>query len=293
MRRCLCALLSLALASLSSAENESTIIDKLMRAASRSELQRSVQAAEDLGLPRQMLAEAQLNYGIRKEDMPYLRQSLPAAQQAITDFKKGQSGLGLSSVEQLQGLVSYARALLALEAGEVDVFKTLVQEAVWLFPEQSAFFGKAISKHQRLQRLARQTHDLGLPLSKSGGGKVSLGELLATHRALLLIFWSEEADPKGLGWKQLSPRLSGLKSHGVVPCLVHMGKPSIITTDSAFAQLTDSEQTLTKALEVTQLPTAVILSPQGRVLHHAHPEEVSLWNQLQRLVPALRQGLQD
>jgi hypothetical protein len=292
MRGYLCAF-GLVLVSLCRAENESSIIDRLMRATSRAELQLSVQAAEDMGLPKQMLAEAQLNYGIRKEDVTYLRKALPAAEQAITDFKKGQSGLGLSSVEQLRGLVCYARALTALDAGEVDLFKTQVQEAVWLFPEQSSFFAKAISKHQRLQRLSRQTHDLGLPLSKAGGGKVSLGELLATQRALLLLFWSEEADPKGLGWKQLSPRLSGLKSNGVVPCIVHTSKPTIVTTDTAFTQITDPDQTLAKGLEITHLPTAVILSPQGRVLHHAHPEEISLWNQLQRLVPALRQGTQN
>lgn len=272
------------------AESEASMVDALMRASSRSELKRSLQAAADLGLPQQMLIEGRLNYGLRKEDIPYLKEGMLAAEQAITDFKKSQSGLGLNSVEQLQGLVCFAKALIAQDSGELEVFKAQVQEAVWLFPEQSAFFSKAVIKHQRLQRLARQTHDLGLPLPKAGGGKVTLGELLATQKALLLVFWSEEADPKGQGWKQLAPRLNGLKAHGVVPCIVHVSKPSIITTDSAFPQLLDPDQVLLKALEVNQLPTAVILSPQGRVLHHAHPEEVSLWNQLQRLVPALRQG---
>jgi hypothetical protein len=290
MRRAI--LLTLIIASAAWAENESSVVSKLMTADSTVALEQSIAAAKDFGLPHQMCVEAKLNYGLRTEDTSYLKRVLPEVEQIVTDFKRGQSGLGLVSVEQLRGLTSFARALIALEEEEVDTFKSEVQAAVWLFPEQSSSFSKAIAKYQRHQRLYRQTLNLGEQLPKLGGGGVSLGDLLSGQRGLLLIFWSNKLDTEGKAWPALASRLNGLKAEGIRSCLVFPDADSSVKP-SGQPQLLDHGGSLAASLEVTRLPTAVFLSPQGKVLHHSHPEERSLWNQLSKKAPGLGKGRTD
>jgi hypothetical protein len=276
----------LALCAYCQAQNEAELIKRLTETNSKQDLDAALTSARELGLPEQMLTEAKLAFGLRKEDSVYLKTLLPELERAITNFKRGQTGLGLASVEQLRGLVACAHGIIALDEGQSELFKQRLQEAVWLFPEQASFIGRSIVRYQLMQRLSRQALDLTSPLPCFKKASISLGEIASGASGQLLIFWSPESKEALAQWASFVPRSIQLTAEGIPTSGVMIGQDK----DGQWKQekplvLLDPKQNLARALEITTLPTAVLLSSQGRVLYHGHPLEPGLWRKVRQIAP--------
>jgi peroxiredoxin len=294
MTRALCACLLLPFITAAAlAQSESAIIEQLMTAKDRAALDSSISMAKDLGLPQQMFIEAQLNFALGHEDLLLLRQILPEAQSCLKDFSPGKSGLQLVSEDQLRGMISYGQSLIALEEKDEAEFQKLITQAIWLFPDQATAFGRAISKHQRLQRLSRQALDMTQPLPTSTGKKRSLGDLIGGGSALVLIFWSPKAPKSAEYWQSYSAHMAAFQKSGISAvgvCLSELKKEAAPADDSGKKSellILDTELRLARSLEVSGTPTAVMLSAQGKVIFHGHPKDRGFWNKAKALVPGL------
>jgi hypothetical protein len=284
IRALLCLLL---LCSACQAQNEAELIKQLTQADSKQELDTMLVTARELGLPEQILTEAKLTYGLRREDSVYLKSLLPELERAITNFKRGQSGIALASVDQFRGLVACANGIIALDDGQTEVFKQRLQEAVWLFPEQASFIGRSIVRYQLMQRLSRQSLDLTSPLPCFKHNPISLSDISSGAPGQLLIFWSAESKEALEQWKSMAPQMRQLTAEGFPASGVMIGqdKEGQWKQDQPIVLL-DTDQQLSRALEISYFPTAVLLSAQGRVLYHGHPFEPGLWRKVRQLAPA-------
>jgi hypothetical protein len=218
---------------------------------------------------------------------------IPRAQSASKDFNSSRSSIKLQSESQWRGMIAFAQALLAREDEDVAEFEKQALRAVWLYPEKAAYFGQTISQYQRLQRLSRHTLNLTQNLATASGGTLTLGDLTAEGKALLLVFWSSDVPPSEQAWERLSQRAVALKLAGVALAGVSikpLGKEETCVqaaTQRKLTLLVDVDLQLAQTLEIKATPQVILLSVQGRVLYAGHPDDPGLRRSLLKLAPVL------
>jgi hypothetical protein len=282
---------------LAHADRESTMIEKLTSAKTEEALNAAADEAKKEGLPRQMVVEAKLVFGMQTQNTPLLVALLPELEAVALDFKPSNSISGLSTVEQFRGLIAYARAMNALDKKNADDFQEFITEGFWNFPQQAALFGDAVAKFQLEEKMARWSVDFGTQVLVSGGKVTTLGSVLGVQKALLVVFWAGTSAASD----KVLPTLQGLANH-LKPFNITVAGLNVDYLDAestaekkrAEHQITipwlveGKDRTLSRQLEVTSLPRALLITQQGRVIFHGPPQGVSLWKALKRVAPILQ-----
>lgn len=284
------------LSSIVLADRERDAIERLMNAQTSAQLAEAVAHAEKEGLPAQMITETKLIFALRSSDTVALSALLPKLEQAALNFRAENSPGGISNVEQFRGLISYVKALQAAEEEDESSFRDEITKAFWLFPQQAELFGTAVAKYQLREKMARWLVDFSTPLLVSGGKVTTLAEVLGPQKAMLLVFWSS-ASPAS---QQVLPTLQALANHlklfGVVVAGVNAdAREGEVAAEKQRAELKldlpwlveGRDHTLTRQFEVTSLPRALLVTHQGRITFHSHPQDPDLWKALKRAVPSV------
>jgi len=299
MPRCLLFIVLASFAALAPAhaDRESELVRRLTDAKSVAELNAAAAVAKQEGLPRQMIAEARLIFGMTAQDTGLLVSLLPELEAVALDFNAGNSIGGLASVEQFRGLICYVRAMKAMEAKDTDDFRRFITEGFWLFPQQAGLFGDAAAKFQLEENMARWSVDFATPVLVSGGKVTTLASVLGVQKALLLVFWSGASAASDKALLTLQELGNHLKPFGVVVAGLNVDVTDAeATAEKKKAELQihlpwlveGKDRTLSRQLEVRGLPRAVLITQQGRVFFHGHPQETALWKALKRVVPAIQ-----
>jgi len=185
MPRCLISIVLASFAALAPAhaDRESELVQRLTDAKSVAELNAAAAVAKQEGLPRQMIVEARLIFGMTAQDTGLLVSLLPELEAVALDFNAGNSIGGLASVEQFRGLICYVRAMKAMEAKDADDFRRFISEGFWLFPPAGRVVWRcggqvpAGGEHGALERglchagarVRRQGHDACLRARRAKG----------------------------------------------------------------------------------------------------------------------------
>lgn len=279
------------------ADDETTVISHLSEARTRDQLTTAVREAQRLGMSAQRITEAKLLFGIKTQDSLYLTSLLPDLENQAIGFTPQKSLAGISTVEQWRSLISYVRAMNALEKKDTDTFRTQILDAIWNFPQQAQLFGSAIEKFQLQEKMEQWVIDFATPLLEAGGKETTLGTLLGSKKALLLVFWSSNVKASVDSLPMIQKLASTLRPNGISVVAVNADSKdaeenAIKVRDEKSLTLPflieSSQRTLIRQIEITSLPRAVLITQQGRVIFHGHPMDQGIWKALKRIAPAIQ-----
>ena len=254
-----------------------------------------LEAAAKAGMSEQVLLEAQLVWGLRRGDIGMLTTLLPELEALARRFDPRQSA-GIPSVEELQGLIHYVKAMAARQQGDMEGFKKHITEAFWQNPTSAQMFAQAVESMKREKKMETMKLDLEVVLTSSEGEATTLKDQLAGNKALLLDFWASWCGPCIALMPELRKKGEQLSKHGVV--VVAMNTDSQNAEAVADKVRREKDMTLpwlvepedrpySTVLEIKSIPAMVLVTPDGKVLFFGHPQSPDLWQALKKIDPSI------
>ena len=254
-----------------------------------------LEAAAKAGMSEQVLLEAQLVWGLRRGDIGMLTTLLPELEALARRFDPRQSA-GIPSVEELQGLIHYVKAMVARQQGDEAAFKKHITEAFWQNPTSAQMFAQAVESMKREKKMETMKLDLEVVLTSSEGEATTLKDQLAGNKALLLDFWASWCGPCIALMPELRKKGEQLSKHGVV--VVAMNTDSQNAEAVADKVRREKDMTLpwlvepedrpySTVLEIKSIPAMVLVTPDGKVLFFGHPQSPDLWQALKKIDPSI------
>jgi thiol-disulfide isomerase/thioredoxin len=260
------------------------------------ELKAAIVEAQKQGIPEQTITEAKFIFHVEHKDDQALIDLLPIWQQLEKTFSLDESEI-FATREDFLAVIEFSRALQALKAKDRANFKKAITEALWLSPAQASAFTPYIEKMRIEEHIEKTQIDLGGKLSEINGGEpVELKAILGDKPALLLHFWSPwspdcETSQASLG--ELSPFLKEQKI--ALASILIDGRTEILTEAREFLKGQDKPLTgpqlidrvknsFASQLRVTDMPTVILLSPEGKILYHGRSESPLLREKITSLL---------
>ena len=243
-------------------------------------------------VPAQTITEARLTYGIRTRTLDARLEEAIRQLHALCEahqWRKEDSRVCNTDAE-VEGVLFFARALLAGRDGREDEYARCMKEAFWLNPSA----GPVLAGELRVHREQADLLNLRVPMHKairtSAGESKTLDDLMAGKTALLLVFWTGGNDLSGELLDTLTVttgRLERLKI-GVVGINVQDLRGSAELErkrhDFKIPWLVDPpDRPLSRLLRVADTPRAVLVDPGGHVRYHGFPRAAALDSALRDL----------
>lgn len=260
-------------------------------------LESAIADAKAQGVPEQTILEARFLFYVEHKNDQGIIDLLPIWEKQEKQFSLDQSEI-FATKEDFLAVVEFARALKSLQENKRDDFKKHITEALWLSPGQASAFTPYIETLRLNELIKTAKIDLAAQatdLHKST--PLSLQSVLAKNRALLLHFWSPWSPDCETSINDLSAITAALEKEQVaLASLLVDGRTEILTEAKEFLkgqdkplpgpQLLDrSKDSLAGQLRVTDLPTLVLLSPDGKILFHGKPGSPLLLEKIAQLPP--------
>ena len=256
--------------------------------------------AKEAGIPDQALVEARFLYHVDRQEDEKLAAMLPELQKRKDSFKLEDSEI-FAVREDWLAVVEYVEALAALKKGDKDGFKKHITEAFWLSPRQGSAFAPHIDRLRMEEAMRGVRIDLATKLaSLLAGEEIDLARLLKDKKALLLHFWAPWNQESEASMPDFKVTAAELQKNGIAvvslladtePEAIHDAKEIVseLGTPPPGAWLVDREKdSLHRLLRIQNLPSMVLVSPEGQVLFNGHPSEDGLWEALAKLSPAIK-----
>lgn len=272
---------------------ESLLDELLSQRGSREDFEQHIARARQAGLQEQVLLEARFLYCV-DQDQASLPQLIPALEAMSSQFSVDQSKI-FATREDFLAVIEYCRAMAALAKNDDQAFKQHICEAFWLSPTQAGAYAPCIEKWRLARHIATATIDISQRLDGLiEPNALSLANALDQSSALLLHFWSPWNDDEA-SRAQLRRTVELAQDQGVFIASV-LADPSTENIREAKSLLSQQppiahwqqwvelqDHKLAHALRVTDLPTLVLISREGRVLYHGGMETEALKKNLQSL----------
>lgn len=286
-------------AATSPADKQNALEELLAERDSDKALDAAIDNARKCGVSEQAILEARFLYHVdRRED------SKIAAM--LSEFLKRRDGFKLedSAIFALEedwlAVLEYVQAMDALEKNDKASFKKHITEAFWLSPRQAAAFAPQVERI-RLEEFMRSVKvDFTTSLQAvNQSDAVALEALISGKKALLLHFWSPLSPECEAAMPDFATTAAELEAHGVaVASLIPENSPKQLNGARAMIDslegkscgrwLVDSlEKPLGRELRVQNLPTMVLVSPQGAVLFNGDPTDDGFWKSLNTIDAAI------
>jgi len=299
----LCASFSLAQESeLPEATKNQTIVRKKLLTEIFSQLdtpafKQAIEKSRQAGIPEQILLEARFLHLIDQDDHNALVKLAPELEAYRDKFD-----LALSEIFGVQedwlSVIHYTQALVALDKKDEQEFKKHITEAFWLNPRHAQIYAPHIERLRLNNAMANITISSDLKLQpQSGGVPTDLKALSKGKKAFVLHFWSPISQEVADNMEDFTLTSHECSTHeiAVISILIGSSPETIQEAELIRKQHQDkaqctwvvdsSKSTLTKILRITDIPTMVILSTDGKVLFNGHPSETKFWNTIKSIAP--------
>lgn len=272
-------------------------MDRLFSAMGQAEFADALKHAGEANIHPQVLLEARFLHLVDMGDNAGLAAMAGELSNKSEDFDPETSEV-FSTREDWLSIVHYTRALAALQQGDKAGFKKHITEAFWLSPRQGQAFAPHIDQLRLDEAMKSITLDPEKTLSyQENGQPARLGDLMSGHKATILHFWSPMSQEVMLNLPDFALTTQSCKQANIMVLSVLAGKypdmlkdaEAIRKEDAADAQcawLIDSDtKPLSSLLRVRDIPTMVIVSPEGKIIFNGHPSNKSFWEAIQKIAP--------
>lgn len=260
----------------------------------------AVELAEKLGIHKQVILEATFLYHVDTENYKGIASIHTQFQDHLEKFDLDESKI-FATKEQWQSVIEYSLALQALEKDDELNFKKHITEAYWLSPETAAAFSHHITalRNKKLMQQITIAPDREM-LSLENQKPITFKELIKDNDALILRFWSP--------WNQQLDTTYPLIHNAAAQCegkkiafasvlldneeqLVTNAKELIDEQNPALncQWLIDSnKKPFAKQLRITDLPTLIIITKDGKIAYHGTASNNSFWDSLIKINPEIK-----
>lgn len=260
----------------------------------------ALQLAREIGLHKQIILEAKFLYYVDTENHEGIISLNAEFQKHLKKFDLYTSKI-FTTKEQWQSVIQYGLALQALTKNDEVNFKKHITEAYWLSPETSSAFSHHITTFRNKQIMQQITiHPDRELLTLENEAPITFKELIKDNHALILRFWSP--------WNQELDTTYPLIAHAAKQCdgkniaftsvlldndeqLVKTAKEIIAEQKPALPStwIIDSEKkSLSKQLRISDLPTLVIITKEGRIAYHGTASNKLFWKALLEINPQIK-----
>jgi thiol-disulfide isomerase/thioredoxin len=262
--------------------------------------QKAIKDAKANGIGEQAILEARFLYLVDQHQDEKLVDMLPEFMERDKNFKVEDSEI-FSVKEDWQAVLEYIQALAALKKNDRDAFKKHVTEAFWLSPKQAEVLAPHIEKLRQEDAMRDLKVDLASKYKPLGdGNEMSLGEIGKEKKAVLIHFWSpwiEDGQHSIEDFKVVAKELlkNGL---GVASILANASEDSIRDAKEMYTSMGDQppgvwlmapeKSPLVRNLRIQNLPTMVLVQPDGKILYNGDPSDDSFWEALKKISPEIK-----
>lgn len=284
-----------ALAAAATSAREAALDDLLSERDSIAALDAVIANARKVGVTEQAILEARFLYHVDRREDEAIAAMLPEFLRQRDVFQLEDSAI-FGVKEDWLAVVEYVQAIAALEKGDKDAFKRHITEAFWLGPRQAAAFAPHIERLRLEESMRAVRIDFSSILKPiDNGAPVVLGNLTEGKKAMLLHFWSPQSRECEAAMPDFARTAAMLNSNGVaVVSLIPSQSPEVLANARKMilpyaakpcgSWLIDPvENSLGRDLRIQNLPTMVIVSPEGRILFNGDPTDDLFWDALRRI----------
>lgn len=272
-------------------------IEKLFSSMGQAEFPNALRQAREANVHPQVLLEARFLHLIDMGDDAGLAAMAPELTSTSGSFDPDNSEV-FSIKEDWLAIVHYTQALAHLQNGNKTGFKKHITEAFWLSPRQGQAFAPHIDQLRLDEAMASITLDLLKSMSYQENTEfTTLGKLMNGSKATILHFWSPMSQEVQLNLPDFILTTQSCKEQNIKVLSILTGQypgirrdaENIRKEDAAEAQCTwlvDSNiKSLADILRVRDIPTMVIVSPDGKILFNGHPSNNKFWEVIQKVAP--------
>lgn len=264
------------------------------------EFDAALKQARELGIHKQVILEATFLFYVDTENYKGIISLHDDFLDHLKKFDLDESKI-FATKEQWQSVIEYSLALQALENNDEIKFKKHITEAYWLSPDTASAFSQHITEHRNKKLMQQITiapdrEMLTLDTIKP----ITFKELIKDNDALVLRFWSP--------WNQDIDRTYPLIENAALQCvekkiafvsillenddqLITEAKELIAETKPALKSqwvIDSNKNSLTKQLRISDLPTLIIITKDGKIAYHGSASSDSFWLKLNKINPEIK-----
>jgi len=273
-----------------------TALEKLLaERESPKALDTAIANARKQGVSDQAILEARFLYHVDRHEDDALAAMLPELLKQRDAFKPEDSAI-FAVTEDWLAIIEYVRAIAALGKGDKDAFKQHITEAFWLSPRQGAAFAPHIERMRLDEAMRSVKIDFATKLKPlAAGDAVTLDQLVAEKKALLVHFWSPLSRECEAGMPDFITTATTLSANGIAIVSLLPEEPSQLLTDARAmlrplgaklpgAWLLDpKDHPFARTLRIQDLPAMVLVSTAGKILFNGDPSDNDFWEALHKI----------
>ncbi|MBT8043930.1 MAG: hypothetical protein KJO79_03180 [Verrucomicrobiae bacterium] len=279
------------------ADPKALAMEKLFSNMGTDDFAEALEEAKKADIHPQVILEARFLHLIDMRDTAGLAAMAPELLDKRDAFDPDNSEV-FSVKEDWLAIIHYTQALAALQKGNKADFKKHITEAFWLSPRQGQAFAPHIDKLRLEEAMKSITLDPARVLQAQDGSKpYSLGELMKGHKATVLHFWSPMSQEVQINMPDFVMTTQSCADQNIAVISVLVGRYPNIAEDAEIIRKEDAakarctwlvdsnKNTLANLLRVTDIPTMVIASSQGKIMFNGHPSDKNFWKTIQKIAP--------
>jgi len=281
-------------------EAKQAAMEKIFSQLTPEQLPPALEKARKAGVHEQVILEAHFLNLVDQENYHAIAQLAPKLLKFRDSFSPDRSEI-FAVKEDWLSIVEYAQALAALEKGDKASFKKHITEAFWLSPRQGQAFAPHINKLRMKEAMAKITLSPQLKLTPLDGEKsTTLGELSKEKKGTLLYFWSPMSEEVYQDLKNFIAISQLCKKNDIAVVSFLVGYNDDILADAKLWAKEDAKDAacswmvdpktgkISNLLRIMNIPTSVIVSPEGKILYNGTSAKADFWKQLQTLAPNIQ-----
>ncbi len=275
-------------------------LEKIFASMGAAEFPAAVEEAKKSGIHEQVILEARFLHYVDLRDDTALAALAPEFVKRRNTFDPDNSEV-FSIKEDWLAVVHYTQSLEALQKGDQAEFKTHITEAFWLSPRQAQAFAPHINRLRQDQAMAAITLDPNRPLQPQDGGPgTTLGQLMKEKKATVLHFWSPMSQEVQLNLPDFIQTTKSCNEQNIAVISVLVGEYPTIKEDAELIRKEDAGEalctwisdsnkgSLSNTLRIADIPTMVIVSPEGKILFNGHPSDKKFWSEIKMVAPEFK-----
>lgn len=260
--------------------------------------EKALAKAKTLKIPKQVLLEARFLHYIDQEN----EKALAALSNELMSLENGfdpKVSQIFTLSDDWKAITHYTNSLAALHSGNIALFKKHITEAFWLSPRQASAFAPHIEQLKTEQAMAKLTIRPEKKLTSILNGKPQ--SLINTKLpATIIYFWSPWSQEFASSIEEFKSLCSQAKQYGIQLSLVLAEPSKEVEADAVQmimkTQLTKSAQWLEDSpamelftkLRIQNIPTAVVVTPKGKITFNGTPSSDAFQAAIKQLVPAIK-----